>query len=62
MSFPRLDPSDPKITIGISVELLNQPSIVEESEVMIIDDPNWRSSIIDYLKSPSVNTDFSQKS
>ena len=53
----RLDPSNSKATIGILVEVLNQPNTVEEQEVMIIDAPNWRSPIIEYFKSPTIGTD-----
>ena len=48
----RVDASDPRATIGILVEILNRPSIVEEREVMVVDAPDWRSPIIEYLKSP----------
>ena len=33
----RVDSSDPKITKGILIEVLNQPSTAEEQEVMIVD-------------------------
>ena len=52
-----LDPSDPKITTGILVELLNQPSTTKELEVMTITAPNWRNAIIEYLKSLARDSD-----
>ena len=47
-----MDPSDPKAIIRILVEHLNQLNTIDEPEVMVIEPPNGRSSIIDYLKSP----------
>ena len=51
-----MDPSDLKATTRILVELLNQPSTIEKPKVMDIDDPDWRTPIIEYLKSPSADT------
>ena len=48
----KLDPFDPKTTIRILVEHMNQPNMADELKVMIIDPHDWRSPIIDYLKSP----------
>ena len=53
----RLDPSDPKATMGISVKVLNQPNTADEQEVMAIDAPDCRSPIIEYLKSLVIETD-----
>ena len=44
--------NDPKATVGILVEHMNQPSIADELKVMVIDPLDWRSQIIDYLSSP----------
>ena len=49
-----MDPDDPKATKGILIEILSHPSIATEKEVMIIEAPNWRSPIIEYLKSPPI--------
>ena len=51
----RVDPSDPRTTKGILIETLNRPSTVME-EVMIIETPDWRSPIIEYLKNPATDT------
>ena len=53
----RLDLSDSNSTTGILVEILNQSSIIEEQKVMAIDAPNWRSLIIEYLKSLTARID-----
>ena len=50
-----MDPSDPRTTKGIFIETLNRPSTVVE-EVMIIEAPDWRSPIIEYLKNPATDT------
>ena len=55
----RLDPSDPKTTVRILVELLNRPNTAKELAVMAIDALDWRSSIIEYLKSPMADIDSS---
>ena len=47
-----MNPFDSKSTVGILVEHIDQPSTVEEAEVMVIDPFNRRSPINDYLKSP----------
>ena len=52
-----MDPTDPKCTKGILVEVLNRPSITKEEEVMKIDALDRRSPIIKYLKSPVIETD-----
>ena len=52
-----LNPSDPNATMGVLDEMLNQPNMVEEQEVMVIDALDYRSPIIGYLKSPMVETD-----
>ena len=52
-----MDLFDLKAIVGILVEVLNQPSTTEEQEVVVVDAPDWRSLIIEYLKSPIVETD-----
>ena len=52
-----MDSIDPKAIKGILVEILNHPSITKEDEVMAIDAPDWRSPIIEYLKSFAIETD-----
>ena len=47
-----MDPNDSKAIRGILVEVINRPNI-ETREVMTINVPDWRSSIIEYLKSPT---------
>ena len=51
----RVDSSDPKTTKRILVEVLNRSDTIER-EVMIIDVLDWKSPIIDYLRSPIVET------
>ena len=53
----RVDFNDPKATKGILIETLNRPSTATEKEVMIIEAPDWRSPIIEYLKSPAIATE-----
>ena len=53
----RVDPNDPNITKGILIETLNRPSTAIEKTVMIIETPDWRSPIIEYLKSPTITTE-----
>ena len=53
----RVDPDDPKATKGILIETLSRPSIATEKTVMIIEAPDWRSLIIEYLKSPIISTE-----
>ena len=48
----RVDPNNSKATSEILVEVINHPSI-ETGEVMTINAPDWRSAIIEYLKSPT---------
>ena len=50
-----MDPSDPRTTKGILIETLNRPSTVVE-KVMIIEAPDWRSPIIEYLKNLATDT------
>ena len=50
----RLDLFDSKATTGILVEIHNQPNIAEEQEIMTINALDWRSPIIEYLKSLTV--------
>ena len=54
----KIDLSNPKRTAGIFVEYMDQPSTMSKSEVLIIDPPNWKSPIIEYLKCPSAPIDF----
>ena len=53
----RVDLDDPKTTKGILVEILSRPNTVIENRIMIIEAPDWRSPIIDYLKSPTITTE-----
>ena len=53
-----MDLFDPKTIVGILVEHMDQPIIEKKPEVMIIDVFDWRSPIIDYLKSLSTNTNL----
>ena len=53
----RVDPDDPKAIKGILIEILSRPSTAIENKVMIIETPNWRSPIIEYLKSPAITTE-----
>ena len=53
----KLDPLDPKTIVGILVEHMNQPSLTDEFEVIVIDALDWRSPIIDYLKILLANED-----
>ena len=53
----RVDPDDPRVTKGILIETLGRPSTAIEKSVMIIETPDWRSPIIQYLKSPAVTTE-----
>ena len=48
----RMDPNDSRATRGILVEIINRPS-TKKREVMTINVPDWRSPIIEYLKSPT---------
>ena len=48
-----MDPNDPRATKGILVEVLSRPSTTATEEVMIIEVLDWRSPIIEYLKSPT---------
>ena len=52
-----MDPNDPRTTRGILVEVLSRPSTAATKEVMIIETPDWRSPIIEYLKSPTKETE-----
>ena len=51
-----MDPTDLEATKGMLVEILNHPIIAKGEEVMTIDALDWRSSIIKYLKSPTIET------
>ena len=53
----RVDPDDPRTTKKILIETLSRPSTATEKSVMIIEAPDWRSPIIQYLKSPAVTTE-----
>ena len=53
----RVDSIDPRNIKGIFVEVRNRPSTTTTEEVMIIEAPNWRSPIIEYLKSPTTETE-----
>ena len=53
----RVDPDDPRATKGILIEILSRPNIATEKEVMIIEAPDWRSPIIEYLKNPAIATE-----
>ena len=53
----RVDPDDPQATKEILIEILNRPSTVIEKEIMIIEARDWRSQIIEYLKSPAIATE-----
>ena len=53
----RVDPDDPRATKGILIETLSRPSTATEKTVMIIEAPNWRSPIIEYLKNPVITTE-----
>ena len=52
-----MDPTNPKGIKEILVEVLNRPSITKKEEVMTIDAPDWKSPIIEYLKSLTMETD-----
>ena len=52
----RVDSTDPKAIKGILVEVLNRSSTAKEL-VMTIDAPDWRNSIIEYLKSLAIEID-----
>ena len=51
-----MDPNNSRAIRGILVEVINHPSI-ETGEVMTINAPDWRSEIIEYLKSPTRETE-----
>ena len=53
----RVNSSDPKTKKEILVEVLNQLSTAKEQKVMVVDASDWKSPIIEYLKSPKVETD-----
>ena len=53
----RVDSDDPKATKEILIEILNRPSTATENKIMIIESPDWRSPIIEYLKSPTITTE-----
>ena len=52
-----MDPTDQEATKGILIEILYHPSIAKWEKVMTIDASDWRSPIIKYLKSPTIETD-----
>ena len=51
-----MDPDDLRATKEILIETLSRPSTATEKSVMIIEAPDWRYPIIQYLKSPTVTT------
>ena len=51
-----MDPTNSRATRGILVEVVNRLSI-EIGEVMTINASDWRSPIIEYLKSPTRETE-----
>ena len=53
-----MDSDDPKATKEILIEILNRPSTATENKIMIIEAPDWRSPIIEYLKSPTITTEL----
>ena len=53
----RVDPDDPQVTKGILIEILSHPSTIIEKKIMIIETTDWRSPIIEYLKSPTIATE-----
>ena len=53
----RVDPNDPRATKGILVEVLSRPNTAATEKVMIIETLDWRSLIIEYLKSPTRETE-----
>ena len=52
-----MDPNDPRTTRGILVEVLSRPNTAATEEVMIIEAPDWKSPIIEYLKSLTTGTE-----
>ena len=53
----RVDPNDLKATRGILIEVIDRPSTTATEKVMIIEVSDWRSPIIEYLKSPTRETE-----
>ena len=52
-----MDPDDPKATKEILIEILSRLSKAIENKIMIIEAPDWRSPIVEYLKSPTITTE-----
>ena len=52
-----MDLDDPKATKRILIEILSRPSTATENRIMIIEAPDWKSPIIEYLKSPTITTE-----
>ena len=50
----RMDSTDPKAIEGILVEILNRLNIAKEQQVMTSNALDWRSPIIEYLKSTAI--------
>ena len=53
----RVDPDNPQATKGVLVEILGHPSTATENRILIIEPPDWRSPIIEYLKSPTITAE-----
>ena len=52
-----MDPDNPQATKGVLVEILGGPSTATENRILIIEPPDWRSPIIEYLKSPTITAE-----
>ena len=53
----RVNSDDLEATRGILIEILGRPNTATENTIMIIEALDWRSPIIEYLKSPTITAE-----